>query len=54
ITNEKKMKFTAGKVGVTHWLSSTRPELIAILCALLTTKADANVVIKMDSLAAIN
>lgn len=54
VVNEKNMRFIAGKVGVTHWPSSMRPKLIAILCALLMTKADANIVIKTDSLAAIN
>ena len=42
------------KIRVVNWPSSTRSELVAILCALLVVKSDSLVVIKTDSLVAIS
>ena len=53
LDREEKLVVSFGKVRVVDWPSSTRPELVAILCSLLVTRSYARVTIKTDSSSAI-
>src|SRR5260364_411327 len=54
VEEDENCVVATGKVRIKYWSSSTRPELVAILGALLTTKLKFKVIIKADSEAAIN
>ena len=53
LDREEKLVVSFRKVRVVDWPSSTRPELVAILCSLLVTRSYARVTIKTDSSSAI-
>ena len=53
VSEDEKDLIFKGRARVGNWPSSTRPELLAILCALFTVVSNSKVQIKTDSAAAI-